>query len=49
MNTEELVRLVKDVFHPRPEDRRLALLVDLLDDRLEDNPAWRERRRMIHH
>jgi leucyl aminopeptidase (aminopeptidase T) len=47
MTTEELVRLVENVFQPRPEDRRLALLVDLPDEVLGDNPAWRERRRMV--
>lgn len=47
MNGDELVRLVKNVFHPRPEDRRLALLVDLPDDMLEDSPGWRIRRQMV--
>jgi leucyl aminopeptidase (aminopeptidase T) len=47
MTTEELVRLVKNVFHPRPHDRRMALLVDLPDEVLADNPAWRERRNMV--
>jgi leucyl aminopeptidase (aminopeptidase T) len=47
MNADELVRLIKRVFKPRPEDRRLALLVDLPDDNLQDNPDWRTRRRMV--
>ncbi len=47
MTTEELVHLVKNVFHPRPEDRKLALLMDLPDEALADHGAWRDRRRMV--
>jgi leucyl aminopeptidase (aminopeptidase T) len=47
MTTDELVHLIKRVFRPRPEDRRLALLVDLPDDMLQDSPAWRARRLMV--
>jgi leucyl aminopeptidase (aminopeptidase T) len=47
MTTDELVRLVELVFRPRPEDRRLALLVDLPDDALPDNEEWRQRRLMV--
>jgi len=43
---DELAALIERVFKPRPEDRSLAILVDLPDDELEDNPAWRERRRL---
>jgi hypothetical protein len=42
----ELTALVERVFQPRPEDRALAILVDLPDDELEDNPGWRDRRRL---
>jgi len=47
MTTDELVRLIKRVFHPQPDDKRLALLVDLPDDMLQDSPAWRARRQMV--
>ena len=40
----ELARLVRRVFAPGPEDDALAIMVDLPDDRLPDNPAWRQRR-----
>ncbi|MBM3791437.1 MAG: hypothetical protein FJW35_13975 [Acidobacteria bacterium] len=42
----ELVRLIWKVFQPRPEDRALAILVDLPDGQAPDSPAWRERRRL---
>ncbi len=42
----ELVQLVKRVFRPREEDRALAVLVDLPDAELEDNPRWQQRRAM---
>lgn len=42
----ELAALVARVFQPRPEDRALAVLVDLPDRDLPDTPAWRERRQM---
>jgi len=47
LTAEELADLVRRVFAPRPEDRRLAFLVDLPDECVADHPAWRERRRMV--
>ena len=47
LTAEELAELVRRVFAPRPEDRRLAFLVDLPDERVADHPAWRERRQMV--
>ncbi len=46
MNGEELAALIERVFRPRPEDRALAILVDLPDRRTKDSAPWRERRRM---
>lgn len=46
LTTDELVALVKRVFHPRPSDRGLAFLVDLPDENAADNQEWRERREM---
>jgi len=42
----DLVQLVKRVFQPASEDTGLAVLVDLPDDRLPDNPRWKDRRAM---
>ncbi|HSO21672.1 MAG TPA: hypothetical protein VLT81_02130 [Chondromyces sp.] len=44
LSAEELTELVRRVFQPGPEDRALAVLVDLPDDEVPDNPQWRERR-----
>jgi hypothetical protein len=40
----DLVQLVHRVFAPTAADTGLAILVDLPDGRLPDNPAWRARR-----
>ena len=42
----DLVRLVQRVFRPTSADKGLALLVDLPDARLEDDPDWAARRAM---
>ncbi len=41
---DELTALVQRVFEPREEDRALAVIVDLPDDMVGDNPRWEERR-----
>jgi leucyl aminopeptidase (aminopeptidase T) len=46
LTTDELLRLVESVFRPGPEDRSLALLVDLPDAVLADHAAWAARRAM---
>jgi len=46
LSQDELVRLVRRVFRPRPEDAELALLVDLPDERSADHADWRARREM---
>ena len=40
----ELVALVQRVFQPRPGESALAILVDLPDTQVPDDPAWAERR-----
>ena len=40
----ELVALVQRVFQPQPSERALAILVDLPDARIPDEPGWAERR-----
>jgi len=47
LETSELIRLVRKVFRPRDEDRTMALLTDLPDDRLPDNAEWAERRALV--
>jgi hypothetical protein len=44
MSGEELVAMIKRVFVPRPEESRLAILVDLPDAKMADDPAWQARR-----
>jgi len=44
LSAEELTNLVKRVFEPGEEDRALAIIVDLPDDQVPDNPRWRNRR-----
>ncbi len=46
LNGDELVALIKRVFRPRENERRLAVLVDLPDERVPDHPAWATRREM---
>lgn len=46
LSSEELVALVRRVFAPRPEEERMAVMVDLPDAALGDNPRWRARRAM---
>jgi hypothetical protein len=44
LTAEELTNLVQRVFEPRPEDKALAVIVDLPDDEVPDTDRWRERR-----
>ena len=44
LTAEELTNLVKRVFEPRPEDKALAMIVDMPDDEVQDNEDWRQRR-----
>lgn len=46
LEADELIALIRRVFAPTAQDRRLALLVDLPDAGLPDNPEWAARRRM---
>jgi len=46
LEDDELAGLIQAVFHPRGEDRALALLVDLPDEALPDHPGWRWRREL---
>lgn len=46
LEARDLVALVRRVFAPRPGEQRLAILVDLPDARVPDNPDWAARRAM---
>jgi hypothetical protein len=50
MNTEltptELRLLIQRVFQPTEQDRGLAIIADLPDSRLADNPDWKKRRQL---
>lgn len=46
LTSGELRQLIQRVFRPGPDDRGLAILVDLPDDRLPDNADWRLRREL---
>ena len=43
----DLVRLVSRVFEPTTTDKGLAILLDLPDERLADNPDWAARRATV--
>lgn len=44
LSPNDLITLINRVFHPRPEDSSLAILVDLPRSRTEDTDLWRARR-----
>ncbi len=44
LGPDELRRLIERVFAPTPDDHALAILVDLPDAAVPDQPAWRARR-----
>ncbi|MBU8870364.1 MAG: hypothetical protein KOO60_05790 [Gemmatimonadales bacterium] len=46
LTPSELGQLVRRVFQPTEADRALAIIVDVPDDKLPDNPDWAERRRL---
>ena len=46
LSGEELAAMVQRVFEPTAEDKALAIMVDLPDEQVPDNPEWAERRAM---
>ena len=46
LTAEELRLLVQRVFQPGPHDRGLAIIVDVPDARLADDPEWKQRREL---
>ena len=49
LDTAELIRLVRKVFRPGPDDRTMALFFDLPDERLPDTEEWAARRALVTH
>ncbi len=46
LSAQDLRLLVERVFQPTAQDQGLAIIVDLPDERLADNPDWAHRREM---
>ena len=46
LTSQELVQLIQRVFCPGPDDRALAVIVDLPDAKLTDHDDWRTRRQL---
>ena len=46
LTAQDLSLLIQRVFQPSAQDKGLAIIVDLPDARLADNPDWAERRQM---
>ena len=46
LSGEELAAMVQRVFQPTAQDKALAIIVDLPDAQVPDNPEWAERRTM---
>jgi hypothetical protein len=46
LTAEELCDLIRNVFSPKSNDKRLAILLDVPDETVRDNDAWRKRRLM---
>lgn len=44
LSGKELRSLIERVFSPTPEQRTIAVFADLPDAKLEDTPAWKDRR-----
>ena len=44
LTRKELTHLVRAVFPPLPQDKALAILIDIPNEKQTDNPAWKERR-----
>ncbi len=46
LSQTELTNLIRSVFSLRPEDKNLAILVDVPDQIIPDNPDWQQRRKL---
>jgi len=46
LSQTELTNLIRSVFSLQPEDKNLAILVDVPDQIIPDNPDWQQRRQL---
>ncbi|MCI0495851.1 hypothetical protein L0Z72_12675 [candidate division KSB1 bacterium] len=46
LTRNDLKNLIQSVFSPRTEDKNLAIIVDVPDDKVADNEDWRKRREL---
>ena len=46
LTQEDLAKLIRSVFPPQPNDKRLGILVDIPRRPEADNPGWKARRRL---
>ncbi len=46
LQRDELVQLIRSVFSPSDDDRKLAILIDLPDEVIPDNDNWQQRRNL---
>ncbi len=44
LSKDDLKNLIQSVFSLRPDDKNLAIIVDVPDDKIADNKDWRKRR-----
>jgi len=48
LSKKDLIQLIRTVFSPKREDKSLAVLIDIPDSSKQDNPSWKNRRKMAH-
>ena len=46
LTTADIKNLIRSVFSLRPEDKNLAIIVDVPDDQVPDNEDWKKRREL---
>ncbi len=46
LSKEDIKNLIRSVFSLRPEDKNLAIIVDVPDDKVSDNEDWKKRREL---
>ena len=46
LTSEELKSLVKSVFSLSDKDKKIAILIDVPDEIVKDNPNWQQRRKI---
>lgn len=46
LSTTDIKNLIRSVFSLRPEDKKLAIIVDVPDEKIPDNDDWKNRREL---